>query len=135
MFTPHQVSCVTCHLSCVNCHMSPVTCHLSHVNCHMSSVTCHLTPFTCPLFSSSANIIKNNNNKKKWCSQSVINQANPVQFNAFVMYFIMVGDFLSYSSGSLKYRYIVGGIILYYDFDFVKNCILECGILSYLMFP
>ena len=44
----------------------------------------------------------------------------------------MVGDFfLSYSSCSLKYHYIVGGIILYYDFDFVKNCILEGGILSY----
>ena len=36
MFTPHPVSCVTCHVS-------PVTCHLSHVTCHMSPVTCHLT--------------------------------------------------------------------------------------------
>ena len=36
MFTPHNMSHVTCHMSHVMCHMSFVTCHLSHVTCHMS---------------------------------------------------------------------------------------------------
>ena len=43
MFTPHQVSCVTCHVSCVMCHMSCVTCHVSCVTFHLSPVTCHLS--------------------------------------------------------------------------------------------
>ena len=31
MFTPHNMSHVTCHVSCVTCHVSHVTCHVSHV--------------------------------------------------------------------------------------------------------
>ena len=29
MFTPHHVSCITCHMAHVMCHVSHVTCHLS----------------------------------------------------------------------------------------------------------
>ena len=36
MFTPHNMSHVTCQMSCVTCHVSRVTCHVSHVMCHMS---------------------------------------------------------------------------------------------------
>ena len=32
MFTPPNVSHVTCHMSRVTCHVSRVTCHLSHYN-------------------------------------------------------------------------------------------------------
>ena len=35
MFTPNNMSHVTCH-------MSPVMCHMSGVKCHMSWVTCHI---------------------------------------------------------------------------------------------
>ena len=28
MFTPHHVSCVTCHMSRFMCHLSPVSCHI-----------------------------------------------------------------------------------------------------------
>ena len=34
MFTPHPVSCVTCHVSRVTCHVSPVTCHVSPAICY-----------------------------------------------------------------------------------------------------
>ena len=46
MFTPPNVSRVTCHVSHVTCHMSHVTCHMSHVTCHMSHVTCHMSRVT-----------------------------------------------------------------------------------------
>ena len=36
MFTPPNVSRVTCHMSCVTCHMLRVTCHMSRVTCHVS---------------------------------------------------------------------------------------------------
>ena len=35
MFTPPNVSRVTCHVSHVTCHVSRVTCHVSHVTCHI----------------------------------------------------------------------------------------------------
>ena len=38
MFTPPNVSHVTCRVSRVTCHVSRVTCHLSHVTCHLSPV-------------------------------------------------------------------------------------------------
>ena len=36
MFTPPNMSRVTCHVSRVTCHVSRVTCHVSRVTCHMS---------------------------------------------------------------------------------------------------
>ena len=36
MFTPNNMSHVTCHMSHVMCHMSRVTCHMSRVICHVS---------------------------------------------------------------------------------------------------
>ena len=35
MFTPPNVSCVTCHVSRVTYHVSRVTCPVSHVTCHV----------------------------------------------------------------------------------------------------
>ena len=45
MFTPHNMSHVTCHMSHVTCHVSCVTCHMSHVTCHISHVMCHMPNF------------------------------------------------------------------------------------------
>ena len=38
MFTPHNMSHVTCNVSHITCHVSHVTCHMSRVTCHMSHV-------------------------------------------------------------------------------------------------
>ena len=43
MFTPTDMSHVTCHVSCVMCHVSRVKCHLSPVTCHMSKQFFFLT--------------------------------------------------------------------------------------------
>ena len=37
MFTPHNMSNITCHMSSATCHMSCVTCHMSCVACHFFS--------------------------------------------------------------------------------------------------
>ena len=36
MFTPHNMSQVTCRMSNVTCHVSRFTCNMSRVTCHMS---------------------------------------------------------------------------------------------------
>ena len=38
MFTPHNMSYVTCHMSRVTCHVSCVACHVSNVICHFSHI-------------------------------------------------------------------------------------------------
>ena len=39
MFTPPNVSHVTCHVARGTCHVSRATCHVSRVTCHVSHVT------------------------------------------------------------------------------------------------
>ena len=66
MFTPPNMSRVTCHLSRVKC-------HVSHVTCHMLHVTCHIFFF----FYKVVKLIGGG---------SVINGAYPVQFSFLVIY-------------------------------------------------
>ena len=40
MFSPSNMSHITCHMSCVTCHMSCVMCHMSCVTCHLFIYIC-----------------------------------------------------------------------------------------------
>ena len=56
--------------------MSHVVCHMSHVTCHVSPVTCYLSSVMCHHFFLSDQIAELDG------GGSVINRANPVQFDS-----------------------------------------------------